>query len=249
MKATRRVEFVMYGLHPALFCSEVDQYFICPICYFVASDPVSCISCEQIFCSGCIDRYSKIKNQTCPKCKESLSTSPLRKFPRKVYESFFLYCPNYNNQCRFEGGIKEIHDHKQVCDYMKINCQNPLCAQNFLAKDRPIPDADVCSIQCMETYSLSKLIQGSNKLEISKFFWNCLQSHRKRFAQSIEMEFDELNCAGDLARKTWEADIGELERKYEEVKRHTHSGKFTNEVWTCCQQAREAMGCSLLYGP
>ena len=74
-----------------------------------------------------------------------------------------------------------------------------------------------------------------------------MQNHRGRFAKSIELEFDELNSAGDLAKKRAEAEISEIEKKYEEIKKHTHSGKFTNDVWTCCQATREAIGCSLLY--
>lgn len=246
MKTKKNVEFVMYGLHPSLFCSEVDQYFICPICYFVASDPVSCLTCEQVFCTKCIDRYSKIKAESCMSCKSPIKTSSLRKFPQKVYDSFFLYCPNYNYQCRFEGGIQEIHAHRAECEFMKINCLNPLCAQNFLSKDRPIPGSDTCSIKCLEVYEVSRLLKKPEKIEISKFFWKCLQEHRKKSIENIEKEYEELMSEGDLAKKQWEKEIGELESRFEEIKSHTHPGKFINEEWNCCQQTKTSIGCAML---
>ena len=249
MKSKRRVEFVIYGLHPALFCSEVDQYFICPICYFVASDPISCETCEQIYCAGCSEKYTKIKKNICHICKNSLATTPLRKFPKKVYESFFLYCPNYNNGCRFEGGIKEIHEHKLQCEYKKLNCLNPLCAHNFLAKDKTVDEAEVCSLQCLETYRLSEMLGKSDHMDLSKYFWKCLQDYRKNFVENIEKEYQELNNAGDEVRKNFETEIQELEAKFEEIKWHIHTGKYINDTWTCCQQTKEAIGCSILQQP
>lgn len=249
MGGKKRVEFVIYGLHPALFCSEVDQYFICPVCYFVASDPKMCVDCEQIYCAGCIERYSKIKENNCRICKSELSISELRKFPRKVYESFFLYCPNFNYGCRFEGGINEIHEHKISCEFKKLHCANPLCAFNFLAKDKPIPEYDVCSLQCLETFQLSEMLGSANRVDISKFFWKCIQDHKKKFAESIEKEYEELTAAGDKLKANFETEIQELEARFEEIKWHLHPGKFVNELWTCCQQEKDQMGCSAIQRP
>ncbi|OMJ83561.1 hypothetical protein SteCoe_15469 [Stentor coeruleus] len=246
MKGKKRVEFVIYGLHPALFCSEVDNYFICPICYFVASDPVSCKSCEQIFCEGCIDRYSKIKENKCRICKIDLEITPLRKFPRKVYESFFLYCPNFNYGCRFEGGIKEMHEHKAICDFKKINCSNPICAHNFLAKDKPIPEADVCSMQCLETFEISEILGKTGRVEVSKYFWKCLQNHRIKYEESLEKEYLDATSGKGTLKTELEAELKELEDKFEEIKWHIHPGKYVNEVWTCCQDKKDTIGCSLL---
>ena len=170
MKSQRHVEFVIYGLHPALFCSEVDSYFICPICYFVASDPLTCSSCEQIYCKGCVSRYVSIKENKCILCKLSLNLAVLRKFPKKIYESFFLYCPNYNYGCRYEGGIQEIHNHILGCQFKKLSCLSPLCAHNFLLKDQPIPDAEVCSVQCLENYTFYEMIGKADKNQISRFY-------------------------------------------------------------------------------
>lgn len=246
MKAKKRVEFVIYGLHPALFCSEVDQYFICPICYFVASDPIMCKSCEQIYCKGCISRYSQIKEPSCRVCKSFLQTIPLRKFPSKVYHSFFLYCPNYNSGCRYEGGIQEIHEHKDSCEFKKLSCQNPLCAHNFLAKDRKIENNEVCSEQCLEAYLLSQMLGRESRVEICKFFWKCVQEHKKVYADKIEKDFQEL-CKTEQETKTrHEEEIKELEDRLNEYKWNIHIGKYQNNVWTCCQQDKSAVGCSPL---
>ena len=207
MKGKKRVEFVIYGLHPALFCSEVDQYFICPVCYFVVNNPVSCFNCEQIYCEGCINRFSKIKENICKTCKAELKIISVRKFPRKVYESFFLYCPNFNNGCRFEGAIQEIYEHRDKCQFARINCSNPLCAHHFLAKDRTIFEADVCSVQCLETFRLSEMIGKYDRNELSKFFWNCLQDYRKTYSDSIQLEYEELINAGDEAKDKIETEI------------------------------------------
>ena len=246
MKGKKRVEFVIYGLHPALFCSEVDQYFLCPVCYFVASSPVMCKICEQIYCEGCIERYRKIKDNQCRSCKSHLDVIPLRKFPRKVYESFFLYCPYFNNGCRFEGGINEIHEHKENCEFKKIHCLNPLCAHNFLAKERIIPDADVCSEQCLETFQLYEMLGKTTRVEVSKFFWRCVQNHKKTFTNKIEEDYENLVETEDDTKMAWDNEIRELEEKYEDFRWHVHSGKFLNEVWTCCQQPKDQIGCSVL---
>lgn len=249
MKSKKRVEFVIYGLHPALFCSEVDQYFICPICYFVISDPVMCKSCEQTYCRGCISRYSEIKSPSCRMCKADLQIIPLRKFPLKVYQSFFLYCPNYNFGCRFEGGIQEIHEHKENCEFKKMSCQNPLCNHNFLAKDRIIPNYEVCSEQCLEIFILSEMLGKENRVEICKFFWRCVQDHKKKYAEKIDKEFEELKKTEEETKNSHESEIRELENQLNEYKWHIHIGKFVNEIWTCCQKDKSSVGCSPLHKP
>jgi hypothetical protein len=246
MKNKKRVEFVIYGLHPALFCSEVDEYFICPVCYFVASEPVSCSECEQIYCQGCLLKYREIKENQCKVCKNPSNVSKLRKFPRKVYESFFLYCPNYNYGCRFEGGIKEIHEHKDFCDYKKLSCLNPLCAHNFLSKDKVIEEAEVCSDQCLEAYQLSEMLGKESKAVISKSFWKWMQDYKKKFAENIDKEFEDLIASGEETKAALEKEVEEIELEFEQVKRFIHVGKYINEAWTCCQGSKLDPGCSEL---
>jgi hypothetical protein len=121
-----------------------------------------------------------------------------------------------------------------------------MCAHNFLAKDKPVPDADVCSKQCLETFQLSEILGKTGRVEVSKYFWKCLQNHRIQYEESLEKEYLDATSGKGSLKAELEVELKELEEKFEETKWHIHPGKYINEVWTCCQDKKDAMGCSLL---
>jgi hypothetical protein len=134
----------------------------------------------------------------------------------------------------------------ESCEFKTIHCLSPLCAHHFLARDRVIAGADVCSEQCLETFQLSEMLGKASRVEISKFFWKCIQEHRKKASRKIEEEYEDVCKRKTESRDKWDAEIKELQERLEDFKWHFHIGKFVNDVWTCCQQTKEQIGCSVL---
>ena len=64
--------------------------------------------------------------------------------------------------------------------------------------------------------------------------------------EKIEKEFEDIKKNEDTSLEEFEKEIEELENSLEQAKRHVHPGKFFNEVWTCCQQGKDEIGCSVL---
>lgn len=168
--ASRRVLFLLSGLHPALFSTLVDQYFICQICYFVVRQPIACAECENVYCKECIVKYMEIKTKTCKHCKNELELCDLRKFPLKIYHNLTLYCENYNHGCRFEGTIEDVKHHIKDCEFSLISCSNPLCNKEFLVKDCNFLDLKVCSLKCDEAVQFWRILGKQSKTDYIKFF-------------------------------------------------------------------------------
>ena len=68
-KYIKRTEIKFYNLDD-LIDKENKEDFICPICFYVLNDPISCSdrkNCHS-FCKECIDNYL-IEKENCPTCK------------------------------------------------------------------------------------------------------------------------------------------------------------------------------------
>ena len=45
---------------------EKANFFVCPICAFVVTNPLECDGCQSLFCKDCIDPW-RSNNESCPK--------------------------------------------------------------------------------------------------------------------------------------------------------------------------------------
>ncbi|CAG9314192.1 unnamed protein product [Blepharisma stoltei] len=242
-KTSRRVEFALSGLHPALFLTDVDEYFICRICYFVVRTPLACTACENLYCKECAEKYIRIRGKICKYCKAELNLLELRKFPLKIYSQFTLFCENYNHGCRFEGSIEEIRAHIQECEFSLIHCSNPLCTKEFLLKDCTFLDLRVCSLKCNEAVQFWNILGKQNKIDYIKFFWQCLDAYKTKLQNSIEEESKDLAETGDEKLKQIQEETEKLRQQLYEVKHLIHNGKLVHSVWTCCKQEKYSQGC------
>jgi len=242
----RRVQFLISGLHPILFTSDVDQYFICNICWLVVRHPVSCNDCEELYCSQCVSEHYSVNQTKCLNCKNQISPKSLRRYPLEVYRNFTLYCENFNNGCRFEGSVQEVQDHKPECDFDVLCCCNPICNRNFLKKDSLFPEHQVCSGKCLEVLGLWNMLGTKPPVEYAEYFKQCLDCHRQKLIESIEHEAAELESKSQETIREMQTKMQSIGDEIEEIKYHIHTGKFKGEKWSCCGDSKHSKGCTKL---
>ena len=97
---------------------------MCPICHLVARKARQANCCGKMFCKGCLEKLRQYSNEfNCPICRKSLGK---RYFKDKRTEREILhlqiYCTNKKEGCSWQGNLKGIDTHIQVCHNEKVTC-------------------------------------------------------------------------------------------------------------------------------
>lgn len=182
----RRVTFLTSGIHPNIFISEVDCHFICRLCYLVVRQPVACQHCEALYCRKCIEISTSLRDLKCKSCKNELVIEKIRKFPSLVYDTYELFCENYNNGCRDYGTHNDIFTHLIDCEYSFIACDNELCRKNILKKNCKYTDHKVCSRNCWEVCEFRNILENGTQPDCLLFFYECLEKHRLNITEEMQ---------------------------------------------------------------
>ncbi|CAF1275781.1 unnamed protein product [Didymodactylos carnosus] len=139
--------------------TNVDQEYLCTICHNILWKPVSCSSCENSFCSSCIQTWlTKQQNpvKLCPfKCEYKQKRVPpiLNTFLSKLIFS----CAFAQNGCQEQLNYDSIENHEQQCVYEQQQC--PLCQQfysNRYSKIQPPHDLKQCFAQIPHDGSIAQ---------------------------------------------------------------------------------------------
>ena len=72
---------------------DLDNHYICSICFKVVSNPVECSKCNKAFCKECAEGWSK-QNSKCPisRC-ERPEYVPLHRYMLKLLQKHNFFCP------------------------------------------------------------------------------------------------------------------------------------------------------------
>jgi len=109
-----------YNVDDVVEGKEYIDLLICPICYNILKDPISCNNTEKShsFCENCIFQCFKI-NHKCPICKQNFEFGTNKKVKELL--------PKLKFKCKYaEEGCKKIFDysyyffHLEKCDLKKI---------------------------------------------------------------------------------------------------------------------------------
>ena len=102
--------------------NSLPPEFLCCLCKKLIQEPVTCAEClDANFCLKCAED-SRQKKPLCPVCKavwcdKSLKSNP---FFIKIYDLSEIKCPN--NECKWEGPLKEYFSHQEECLEKLVVC-------------------------------------------------------------------------------------------------------------------------------
>jgi hypothetical protein len=145
--------------------SEIDDEYLCPICYHVLWKPVECQNCQRLFCKKCIDQCIKEKPNACPICRnyEEKRCSPMF---YALLSKLKIECENKLNGCNdvllYE--LLEKHQEEQ-CQYKMKTCRG--CQKEMLEKDLDQHERN-CSkikIECQRCKLVYKQKQKHDQIE------------------------------------------------------------------------------------
>ncbi|CAI2375643.1 unnamed protein product [Moneuplotes crassus] len=153
-------------------CDDIDS-FICCICLLLTKKPYICYSkCSAIICKSCLDGY---KDKRCPMCRseegfyfsdlhasvqdESISLKCRYKdceeeIKMSDFTEHLKKCPNAPYRCSSFPACKaiikrkEVHSHKNECEYMKVRCKY-FHSHILLRKDLENHEENVCEFRTM----------------------------------------------------------------------------------------------------
>ena len=103
-----------------LICKENKEDLICPICFFVLKNPISCSDKKNShsFCKDCIDEYLK-ENNYCPTCKLNFEYKTNNELINKL-DKFSFNCLFNNEGCNDIISYSDYLYHINNCKYNNI---------------------------------------------------------------------------------------------------------------------------------
>ena len=135
---------------------ENTEDLICPICYYVLKNPISCSNNinAHSFCKECIDQYLK-ENNKCPVCKLN--------FEYKIINELNDSLNKLSFECLFnKEGCKEILSYSEYLNHIN-NCKydnNIIYECNIKIYNHNIKDFEICGYT-------------GNKINIEQHFKKC----------------------------------------------------------------------------
>ncbi|XP_060076101.1 TNF receptor-associated factor 6-A-like [Ylistrum balloti] len=139
-----------------LFDLDLDRKYMCPVCLSVLKEPMQ-TSCGHRFCKACIrgtfDLPTVRNNIRVPfsKCpvdntyfhieRELFSDNAMK---REVL-SLNVRCPNIQNECDWNGELRNYSEHEEQCMYKVVECGNG-CGVRVIRRDMP-SHLEECSLR------------------------------------------------------------------------------------------------------
>ena len=211
----RKLEQFTTGINTELVMDEnkslIDEA-ICQICLNLSLKPVSCKNCGKLFCSFCIDNWTK-KSKSCPNCKAYNFENPpriLMNFLNKIrlkckysdckfnlnygdFENHINFCEFgnylcYAENCLFNGTKNEVIFHLKSCIQISENCDN--CGLN-LPRKFLFPHKNICEVG--KSNFLFKL--GNNNSNKNIDYENIIRE-LKAENRELSMKLNNLNQTG-----------------------------------------------------
>ena len=126
-------QIVFYSMDN-LIEKENKEDLMCPICYFVLNNPISCSykNNSHSFCKDCIDTYLKEKNK-CPSCK-SIFEYKVNNDIKNELNKLQFHCEFQNKGCDIKLSYSEYLTHINNCKYNNIRCTCNVKKYNFKKK-------------------------------------------------------------------------------------------------------------------
>jgi hypothetical protein len=127
----------------------VRELIECHLCHGLVWHPVTCETCEKIFCSTCIHIFHEDKSQQiCPHGCSTFIKAKLSRAASHVLAGLKMSCQYESNGCIEVLLYNKLEEHEQICDYQWLPCDG--CQQQIIKKkfDQHQSECRFISIKC-----------------------------------------------------------------------------------------------------
>ena len=127
-------QILYYNVDNLIDKENIDD-LICPICFFILKDPLSCSDKinSHSFCKECLDKYLKINNK-CPICKSNFKFKKNDKILKELNKLVFL-CMFKNEGCNDIFSYSEYLNHIKDCEYNNTKYECKIMKYNYEKKE------------------------------------------------------------------------------------------------------------------
>ncbi|CAF1476413.1 unnamed protein product [Rotaria magnacalcarata] len=195
-----------------------EDLVTCSICHMILWKPVACKTCENSFCSDCINQWQQKQPNKCPftchyeerKCIGAIL---------KVLSRLQINCCYMQNGCSVAVPYEGLEKHEQQCDYQFKKCEG--CQRELLLKDLAQHQelCDQIDLKCSTCETLFKRKDMKNHKEVQ-----CLKQQlqqQKNQVQELKLEFkqeiQQLKETMEQKLKNQQDTIDQLHVKNEEM--------------------------------
>ncbi|XP_065901480.1 TNF receptor-associated factor 6-like [Dysidea avara] len=105
------------------FTTDVPDRLVCKICQLASRDPHLSVCCGHTFCKTCVDQTKTSDHTACPMCRNEEFPSFRNLEKDRDVKGLTIYCTNHEEGCTWEGEIRNLQNHEEVCPYEIAHCQ------------------------------------------------------------------------------------------------------------------------------
>ncbi len=99
----------------------ISEELTCSICLNLLNDPISCQSCDNMFCSNCIKIWNKVSS-TCPNMC-IFKPKPILHSIANLLGKIKMKCLYYKKGCLSIVNYKEMQSHLEQCEFSIWKCE------------------------------------------------------------------------------------------------------------------------------
>ena len=185
-----------------LINKENIEDLICPICFYILKDPISCSkkNNSHTFCKECIDKYLQ-ENNNCPTCKLNFEYNKNKKIIDELNKLSFN-CAHKNEGCNVILSYSEYLSHFKNCKFHHDIYECQIKKYNYKKKE-----FDICS------YTNDKINMEKHLKICGLSKYKCLFCNENIFIYNLEKH----NCKfGIIKEKNGDLYIGEKRNNLKE---------------------------------
>ncbi|CAF0845248.1 unnamed protein product [Adineta ricciae] len=168
--------------------SQIDDEYLCPICYHLLWKPVECQNCQRLFCKSCIDECLQEKPDACPLCRHYVEKRCSPMF-YALLSKFKIECENKINGCEQVSTYETLERHQNAeCQYKMKTCRG--CEKNVLEKEF-LQHERSCGQVKIECTRCKRVYKQKQKHEQMECLINMLDTSNKR-GERLESKIEHL---------------------------------------------------------
>ena len=194
---------------------KIEDPVICYNCKGILIIPRNCVSCENFYCKGCIEKISKKNDGNC-KCGKKYENKEPHKLIKKILSRLNFFCINKKKGCEVKIKYQNVNNHK--CDFEIINCENEFCNTQINRKDYEMHKQNcdfkkiICKF-CQNGFFLCNLLSHESTCEKKPLL--CSGCEKEIFQKNFKEHYQ--NC--EFIKETCESCLTVI-RRNEKIK-HT----------------------------
>ena len=190
-----RWENVLEGYDIGRFVDAVREDLLCSICQEVPNDPRLCKNKDHFFCLAHISRHLNENSQTCPVCRDPLTSETLRRptgFLKNYLDDLKIKCDYHDHGCPDVVRLENLPRHVCQCEFAPVMCGNEGCGMVVSKRDKENHETNFCQFRVAKCHDCREIKVSQDEMQESLDEMKASQDEMQESLNEMKASQDEM---------------------------------------------------------